>query len=328
MYQPPQKNQWSGRTDPLDGEDGNRWHHIVNLIDLSLGSPTRQTAKQNVVVLGFCCDEGVRRNSGRVGAKKGPSAIRQALSNLAVHFENEELTLWDAGDVICQGQNMEAAQEMLGLKVCKLLEAGFRPIVLGGGHEVAFGHYLGIDQYAKAREEKVGIINIDAHFDLRRYDKQGSSGTPFLQISGLLNDREHFHYLPIGISELSNTKALFKTAEQLGVQYITDQRFNESSFNKIIEEIDGFINQCDSVYLTIDMDAFNAGESPGVSAPSPNGIDKNKTIQLLKCIITSGKVISMDIAEVNPELDLDNRTAKLAAYFVGTIVKEMSKLNP
>ncbi len=326
MYQPPGKEHWQGRTDVLDGAAGHRWHHIIRFLDLSQEIIPENGLVNNVAILGFCCDEGVRRNSGRVGARKGPSAIRKYLSNLAVHFDADCLAVFDAGDVICQGQNMEAAQDMLAGKVQRLLENGYQPIVLGGGHEVAFGHFLGIHEYAKPQGEKIGVINVDAHFDLRRYDGLGSSGTPFLQISELLEkENKSLKYLVLGINETANTRALFDTADRLKVQYVTAEVLNESSIEFTQTCIDAFIACCETIYLTIDMDAFNASEAPGVSAPAPYGVRLDKTLQLIKYVIQSKKVLSIDFAETNPELDIDDRTSKLVAYLIGVVVKELQK---
>ena len=85
------------------------------------------------------------------------------------------------------------------------------PIILGGGHETAYGHYLGVRNYI-GKEAKLGIINIDAHFDLRPYNEQPSSGTMFRQI---LEQDENSSYLVLGIQRYGNTQALFDKADEL-----------------------------------------------------------------------------------------------------------------
>lgn len=320
MYKSPTKECWQGRTDPLDGAEGHRWHHVIQLVDLSADAKVLPNQRP-IALLGFCCDEGVARNSGRVGARQGPEAIRKALANVAVHFDEEQLTLCDVGDVLCQHDHMEAAQHLLGQKVARLLSEGARSIVLGGGHEVAYGHFLGIHAHAQATHLKTGIINIDAHFDLRKFQERGSSGTPFLQIAELLEQSgASLHYLVLGINEAANTRALFNKAEALGVDWLTAEALNEPSFDVVEAAIGRLQDQCDQIYLTIDMDVFNASVAPGVSAPAPYGIFPDKGIQLLKYILATRKVISIDLAEVNPLFDIDQRTSKLAAYLIHTIV--------
>src|SRR5262249_12850813 len=132
---------------------------------------------------GFPQDAGVRRNGGRVGAAAAPDAIRSWLYRL---------TPWDGrgkgvdlaarppphlGNVRT-ARGLERSPESLGAGVAAVLERGAVPVVLGGGHETAYGHYLG---YVKARRA-VGVINLDAHLDVRPLiNGKGHSGSPFRQ---------------------------------------------------------------------------------------------------------------------------------------------------
>jgi formiminoglutamase len=141
---------WQGRVDPE--ADSPRWHQRIQ--ELSADS------QPGVALLGFASDEGVRRNHGRVGAVGGPLAMRKALANLAWHRQG---AAYDAGDVLCADGDLENAQARLGHNVCALLDAGHLPVVLGGGHEVAFGSWQGIAEHmAGAAAPRIGIINFDA----------------------------------------------------------------------------------------------------------------------------------------------------------------------
>ena len=124
---------WRGRVDRAEGPDALRWHQVVQ--------PAAAATAPGIALLGFACDEGVRRNFGRPGAEEGPAALRRALGNLAWHGGPP---LLDAGDVTCAGGDLEGAQERLAAEVAALLRAGHRPIVLGGGHETAWGSFLGL----------------------------------------------------------------------------------------------------------------------------------------------------------------------------------------
>ena len=95
----PDMSVWTGRVDTADGPNALRWHQMVK--PLAVDSPP------GIALIGFACDEGVRRNGGRVGAKDGPRAIRQALANLAWHREHP---VYDAGDVVCADSDLEGAQ--------------------------------------------------------------------------------------------------------------------------------------------------------------------------------------------------------------------------
>lgn len=325
MYQSPDLSIWKGRTDPLDGDAGFRWHHVIKPMDLyGILQPVSGKGPQ-FAFLGFCCDEGVRRNQGRVGAKEGPLNIRKNLRNLSVHFDPEKISLYDAGDVICVEDKMELAQEMLSKKITQLLHAGYKPLVLGGGHEVAYGHFHGIHTFSKQQKTKIGIINIDAHFDLRKYDKQGNSGTSFFQISELLNsDGYEFHYLVLGVHEAANTIALFNTARSLGAKWQTSSACTSDNLGSVFTLIENFVSNVQAVYLSLDLDVMNQAAAPGVSAPAPFGLQPEVVRQILKKIFENETVISLDVAELNPTIDVDFRTARLAAHLIYYIVNYWS----
>ncbi len=324
MYQPPQKGNWQGRTDPLDGEEGNRWHHVIEMVDLSEPNTSQAKEQHNIAFLGFCSDEGVRRNKGRVGAQAGPASIRKFMANQAVHFVNSRVRLYDAGDVICKGDGLEQAQEMLGKKVSLLLQNNYFPILLGGGHEIAYGHFLGIFDYLSTQKKTVGIINLDAHFDLRNYESQGSSGTPFLQIAKML-DKEpmKFQYLALGIDEASNTKALFNRVQSLGVDWVSSDEIVNDGVEVAYQAIEHMSEKVDQIYLTIDLDVLNGAYAPGVSAPGVIGLKPHAVRQIIKDVLNKKKTVSIDIAELNPLLDVDNRTSRLAAHLIYDIIKNL-----
>lgn len=271
-------------------------------------------------LIGFASDEGVKRNQGRVGASQAPDVIRGQMASLPVH---DTLSLTDLGNIVCQEGDLEGAQQALGLSIQKALGQGMLPIVLGGGHAIAYGSFQGIFQHYLATEpdKTVGIINFDAHFDLRAADKP-TSGTPFLNSAHLCEKHNKpFHYLCLGVAEHSNTKVLFNTADNLGVSYVLDEAFNTQATETLLATIDNFMEKVDYLYVTIDIDAFPAYLAPGVSAPAAKGINLERFEAVFKHILASKKVKLFDIAECNPEYDLDNRTAKLAAFLVYQYIK-------
>ncbi|WP_151708162.1 formimidoylglutamase [Acinetobacter junii] len=294
---------WQGRHDG-DGEEHRRIHHVVNT-----------TQHASFALIGFGSDEGVKRNKGRLGAADAPDMIRAQLANLPVH---QSVSIVDIGTVVCEQGQLEKAQAELADQVERSLQQGMKPIVLGGGHEVAFGSFSGLFQYIQHHEpqQKIGIINFDAHFDLREAE-QMTSGTPFLNAAKLSEqNQKEFHYLCIGVAKHSNTKALFDTADRLNCQYIYDQQLQLSEIDHLISKINGFIEKIDALYITVDLDVFNASIAPGVSAPAVKGIDLSVFDPLFQAIKKSGKIRVFDVAECNPRFDLDNRTAKLAAYII------------
>ncbi|SNS27712.1 formimidoylglutamase [Pseudomonas segetis] len=296
---------WVGRTDPET--DSPRWHQRIQ--------PLAPDVQPGVALIGFASDEGVRRNHGRVGAAAGPEAIRKALANLAWHRNGPA---FDAGDVVCADDNLEAAQARLGANVAALLDAGHLPIVMGGGHEVAFGSWQGIAGHlAGVAAPRIGIINFDAHFDLRDPAFVRSSGTPFAQIAEQCAQRNWpFRYACLGVSRASNTRALFQRAEALDVLVREDRQIRADSLDEIAADVQGFIDDCDAIYLTIDIDVLPACEAPGVSAPAARGVSLALLEPLLELIRDSGKLRLADLAELNPSHDIDSRTARVAARLI------------
>lgn len=306
---------WTGRVDPEP--DSARWHQRIQ--------PLHAGAEPGIALLGFACDEGVQRNHGRVGAAGGPAALRKALANLAWH---RDAPAFEAGDIVCEDGDLEAAQTRLANGVCALLDSGHLPLVLGGGHEVAYGSWSGLAGHLEKRADarsaaprkaapRIGIINFDAHFDLRDPAHVHSSGTPFAQIAEQCAARGWpFRYACLGVSRASNTRALFARAAELNVLVREDHDIRESTLEYIGAELEAFAAECDALYLTLDIDVLPACEAPGVSAPAARGVRLELLEPLLERLKASGKLRLVDLAELNPEYDIDNRTAKAAARLI------------
>lgn len=319
---------WQGRIDDLNDKDSYRMHQIIKLLNLKdLDNLKINSSKLNVCFLGYYSDEGIHRNLGRIGAKYGPVDIRKEFANLPVSFGDQAI-IYDAGDIFCVDDHMEEAQEQLGVAIEKILENNLFPLVLGGGHELAYGHFNGIVNHLKKQTKgssKIGIINFDAHFDLRPYDNQGSSGTMFSQIADkCVKENQKFDYLCIGIQTSANTKSLFNKAKSLGVKYILAKECIESNHDSISTKIKDFINDHDYIYLTLCSDVFNSAFAPGVSSLQPFGLNPEFVLIFIKEILKSKKVISFDIAEVSPRFDHDKRTAKLASIIIYAIINSLT----
>lgn len=296
---------WEGR---FDGDEP-LYHRIFQRVSLEANYDNILT--NDFVLHGFTVDEGVKRNQGRVGAKDAPDVIRKNISNFPVI--NPNFNLKDFGNIHCVNGDLESAQNQLAEKVQIVLQKGGKSVVFGGGHEVMFAHYSGIKKAFPT--QKIGIINVDAHFDNREIDPKigASSGTGFWQIA-----REgDIHSLHIGIQRNSNTLNLFDTAHQYGMKYILAEELFFENLPNLYPKINEFIEQSDVVYLTICMDVFNASIAPGVSALAYNGIIADASfMHIFKLILGSEKLLAMDVAEVNPTYDTNEITSRLAASLI------------
>ena len=313
LHQNPSPFHWSGRK----SDETEYWHQAVQTIaDLEI----KKDFGNKIGILGYSGEEGVIRNQGRIGTIEGPSAIRKMLGSTALHLPGN-LPILDYGDIFTLDQDMESSHDVISSIVQDLLATNHFPVLLGGGHDLAFAHGRGVLNYVKDKGEKLGIINLDAHFDLRALGKgKGHSGSPFLQLSD--ENPSDFHYLALGIQRAANPKSLFETAERLKAKYIVMEDFRLHNWEFIQEQILWFIDSTDKIYLSIDMDGFSSAFAPGVSAPSPMGFNPQIAFKVFELIVKSKKLISLDIAELNPQYDQDNATARLAARAVEYIVRK------
>lgn len=296
---------WTGRDDG-PGPEHRRFFRAV--------SGPAGGGRPDVALLGFASDEGVERNKGRVGAVAGPTALRSALASLAVH---EELAIVDHGDVAVEGADLEDGQRRLGQAVEAARREAPLSVVLGGGHETAYGSYLGLGQ-----RPRLGVINLDAHFDLRQEDRP-TSGTPFLQI---VRDRQaaglDVHYAVLGVSTASNTGVLFDTAEEIGASWLLDDDCQETAGP--LAFVERFLEGVDEVYLSIDLDVLPAAAAPGVSAPAALGVPPFVIQAVCDAVVDSGRLIHLDVTELSPRFDSDARTAKVAARLIHRVITRAS----
>ena len=295
---------WTGRFDGEEDSYQRIFQRVKTAADYNAVDPN------DFVLHGFAVDEGVKRNKGRIGAQKAPDLIRKNMSNFPVF--NSRFSLKDFGNIHCDHEDLDKTQIVLAEKVAQVLATQGKSVVLGGGHEVTFAHYSGIKKAFP--NQKIGIINFDAHFDNRQPENDlATSGTGFWQIA----QQSEIHSLHIGIQKNSNTKHLFDTADQLGMKYILADEIYSQSIPNLMFTINAFLDEADVVYVTVCMDVFNAAIAPGVSAPAYNGIFADHSfMQIFRHILSQPKTKALDVAEVNPDFDIQERTARLAASLV------------
>ena len=317
LHRPADLRCWQGRVDAEEGRLGARWHQAVRALDA-------QSA--GVALVGFASDAGVERNHGRIGAREGPAALRSMLANLPLRGCEQ---LVDAGDIVCNGDQLEAAQAALAALLASLLDRRLFPITLGGGHEVAFGSWGGLARHVEgrgtSRPPRIGIVNLDAHLDLRLAGR-ASSGTPFRQIAEDCAARGWpFVYCCLGVSEFANTQALFQRARALGVTWLRDEEMGLDRLGDTLAVLDSFVDGVDVLYLTLCLDVLPAAVAPGVSAPAAHGVELAVVEVLVEHVLASGKLRLADIAELNPRLDIDGRTARVAARLVGRLAEGVAR---
>ncbi len=299
---------FAGRGDPEDprlGEVVRRWE--------GSGKPTFSRA----TLVGFCSDEGTRRNFGRPGAAQAPDAIRSFLYRLTswappTKTDLFSLDLLDVGNLSVSSE-LETSQELLGSMIGDMLGNGVVPIILGGGHETAFAHYRG---YAAAGIE-CGIINIDAHLDVRPFLNGAHSGSPFRQaIEHPTHPLKPGRYVVIGAQRQSCARdhVQFVQEHQGRIHWLHDVS-GPQAIDVFAAELDRLSREVGAVMVTVDVDAFRQADVPGCSAPSPVGLP-GEIWPEIAFRAGAHPVRSLDVVEVNPTFDRDGQTARWAAVGV------------
>lgn len=283
-------HQYSGRTDAASIKE--RIHQVIERYE------KKESLGKMPVFIGFSSDEGVRRNKGQPGAKEAPFKVREMLSSLSYTGP-----IYDYGTLIGE-ENLEESQRLLGRAVEEILISKNFPLIIGGGHETLYGHYLGVrNAFPKA---KIAVINLDAHFDIR--DEKPSSGTMFYQI---LTKDKNIDYYVFGIQESSNTRTLFETAKMLNVNYALMEEVRTTNVYEV--NLEAIEDSYDIVFGTLCMDSVQESAAPGVSAPNANGFTPSEIHHMVKRLSALDNLVSFDISEVSPTLDVGDRTSRLAA---------------
>ena len=128
-----------------------KWGMVIEF--LNLNDPNLKPFEGvNFALIGFKSDKGVYINHGRVGAVEGPQSIRTQLAKLPWHL-GRNVRVFDVGDIDGPNRSLEQLQSSLANAVKRLRELNLRPIVLGGGHETAYGNYLGLKSSLKPESQ-------------------------------------------------------------------------------------------------------------------------------------------------------------------------------
>jgi formiminoglutamase len=274
------------------------------------------------VIVGFPTDVGVRRNGGRPGAAGAPAEIRRYLCRMTPDARVPAMAALlastvDAGDV-ATGEDLEGDQQQLGEVVGEVLRRGAFPIVLGGGHETAYGHFLGYVRAGRA----VTLLNWDAHTDVRPPRPEGGhSGSPFRQAllhpSGLARGYAVAGLLPQSVA----ADHLSFIAEHNG-RFVFRDALDAAAIRAMYRSPPG---AGVGVLASFDIDAVDQAQAPGVSAPAAGGLSTSHWLMAAHEAGRNPAVTSADVVETNPAIDRDGQTARLAALTVWWILRGIAE---
>lgn len=304
---------WPGFTeqgnDPLDL----RWHNKVEAY--------KEVSPPGICLFGFPSDLGIRNAKGRSGATKGPEFIRKSLANIAWHL-NENQTVYDAGNLNCEWFDLQKSQQDLGNALAHFMRKKHTMVVLGGGHEVAYGSFIGLSE-TQPKESRIGIINFSSFLGMNQLDRI-TSLNPFSQIAEYCdkNDRE-FNYLCLGVNKQYNTQSVFKHAQDNKAQYIFDTKMSWLHIEQLEAKIKSFMHKIDVFYISFDLSVLPAYVAPGVSFPNAYGVQLDIIEHLISVIKKNigDKLKIADIAEYSPTYDQDKHTAQIASRLINLIIQ-------
>lgn len=290
-----------------------------------------------IAIIGAPLDLG----AGRRGVDMGPSAIRMA--NLNRRLASLGYTVEDLGNVeVAQAEaaaegsshakylpQIAATCSHLALAVGQALQRGTLPLALGGDHSIAVGTVCGVSQVSHGRNEKIGLIWLDAHADMNTPDTSPSGnvhGMPLACLVGM-GPRELTHlcgFAPmvdprnaviVGLRDVDQMEK--PHVRDSGVRAFTMRDIDERGLRAIMEEAIRMASDGTAgFHLSLDMDFVDPWDAPGVGTPVRGGVTYREAHLAMEMICDSGQMVSMEVVEVNPVIDEANRTGDLAVELV------------
>jgi arginase len=289
--------------------------------------------QSHIAVIGAPMDLG----AGRRGVDMGPSALRIArlrdrLTELGYEVEDLGNVMVDQPESAPGGSPKARYLPQIAhtcARLAEMVEGVLRrdraPLVLGGDHSVAMGTIAGLSRYYYQRQRRLGLIWIDAHADMNTPDSSPSGnvhGMPLACIIG--NGPEELTGLagPLPMIEPANVSIVgLRSVDEIerlnvrgaGVHPFTMRDIDERGMTAVMQQaIHVASSGTTGFHVSLDMDAVDPSEAPGVGTPVPGGLTYREAHLAMELIGDSGLMTSVEVVEVNPVMDIANRTALLA----------------
>jgi arginase len=275
----------------------------------------------------------------------GPSAIRYA--GLEARLQRLGYTVHDRGNVpvadraesaeVAEGEStarlrhrahhvMEIERAMIALAgvVEEIERRGSLPIVLGGDHSIAMGTLAGIRKAGR----RPGVIYIDAHGDINTPETTPSGnvhGMPLAVAVGLATEPfakelrgsvDGAACVLLALRDVDHDES--RNIKKAGVTAITMADIDRLGMSAAMERAIAVASKGDGIHLSLDVDAIDPDEAPGVGTPVRGGLTYREAQLAMEMLAASGKLRSLEVAEVNPILDRENRTAQLAVELIAS----------
>jgi arginase len=292
---------------------------------------------EKIRIIGVPMDLGASRR----GVDMGPSALRVA--GLQARLKQLGRQVEDIGNIpVRQPEEQhygeknakyleEIAETCKGLAetVRKTLEADLLPLVLGGDHSIAVGTMAGVASYFHKQSKRVGMIWLDAHGDMNTPESSPSGnvhGMPLASImgygppelTGLADVKpmvEPRNVVLVGVRDLDSKER--RLMKESGVHAYTMRDIDERGMREVMAEALRFAgDDTAGVAVSLDMDFVDPSDAPGVGTPVRGGVTYREAHLALEMIADSKSMVSFELVEINPVIDLHNTTATLGVELV------------
>ena len=278
-----------------------------------------------IALIGLPDDNGVRLNDGRPGAALGPAALRGALACYGTPFDSAtglalQTRVFDAGDVApAEGEGEEAlhaTHERVTEALAAVHDLGLVPVCIGGGHDLTFPAVRALSNHDG---RPVGGVNVDPHLDVR--DSAGS-GMPYRRLidEGCL---EPTRFVEHSAGRFTNSEAHAAWLRLKGATITTIDEVLADEAAAIEASLAAALPRSAGdapAFLSIDLDAIDASQAPGVCSPCPMGLSVAHVVEMTRRAGAHSGVRHLDLMELCPPHDEDGRTARVAALLVLTFV--------
>ncbi|MBM3703915.1 MAG: agmatinase [Actinobacteria bacterium] len=285
----------------------------------------------DVVIVGAPIDSGT---SHRSGAKFGPQAIRMGdylphdgeRPHLALRIDAlKELKIADAGDLMMPPGNLEESLAVLRAATETISRVGAIPVVLGGDHSIASADVAGIA--AHRGKGKISMIHFDAHADTGDLQMGAlvGHGTPMRRLienGDVRGDR----FLQLGLRGYWPDNATLNWMRDQRMRSYEMTELHHRGLEAVLDESFATLTQdCDGVFLSVDIDVVDPGMAPGTGTPEPGGMTSRELLEAVRRICLELPVVGIDIVEVAPPFDSADITAILANRVVLEALSAIAK---
>lgn len=285
-------------------------------LDLFVDEPS----EADVVLCGLPFDGAV---IGRKGARDGPTGIREAFRFLSSYDADNEadlgvLRIHDAGDLAGVGESVLATHEATRTALAGVFDLGRPVIVLGGDNSLS---YPTVQALHEARGGRIGMLVLDAHYDVRTWSGEPTSGTPYGRILEELagSPVKAQNLVHVGIRPFANTRHLADRAKRLGLVPWTMGDIAADGIEAVMESaLAAATDGVDHLFLSVDADVMDQSVACGVSAPGLGGLSLEEASYAVTEAALDPLCVGMDLVEVAPSLDPSGNTSRSAAYLVAS----------